>query len=228
MQWTLSASEPSAVGQLVFVAVHATMRCSNMTQVSMAALACGLALVSCGARTGFETFGGAGSSDGGIVAPQSDGTVTPEPDASTADSESGASLQGPVHAILTNDCGPTDGLVLTFIIAPTPLQCPPTNCTPNTCLPRRPPTRDEISLYLLSPGAIGATISTPITGPNGEAEASACRSGTCVPATHLYVSFLESPDAATVTGTYTLSFADGSSVTGRLDGAVCHNRPFCG
>jgi hypothetical protein len=193
--------------------------------ISIRALACSFATLGCGARTNLGAFGDAGT----LAASQEDvSTATAEPDASTEDSPTGTPLQGGVHALLVNECGPADGLARTFIVAPTPLQCPATNCTAAGCLPPRPPTHDEISLYHLSRGAIGATISAPVTGPNGEGEARSCRNGMCVPATSFFVSFLLAAGTGTMTGMYTLTFADGSTVSGSLYGAVCDNQMFCG
>jgi hypothetical protein len=186
-------------------------------------------MLGCGARTDLTRFDDAGT----LVASQADastatGAQDGSPEASTEDSPTGTSLQGKLYALLVNECGPSDGLMRTFIVASTPLQCPSTNCAAASCLPPRPPTRDEISLYRVSRGAVGATISAPVTGPNGEGDASSCRNGMCMEATSFYVSFIVSPSTATLAGTYRLTFADGTTVSGSLDGAVCDNQMFCG
>jgi hypothetical protein len=127
-----------------------------------------------------------------------------------------------------NDCGPSDGPATTFIIAPVTLSCPPANCVRGSCAPTRPPNRDEVSIYRSLNGLSGTVVSFPATGPNGLGQASSCRDNTCVQASYVQLSYLTDPMSGAVTGMYTLTFADGATVSGSFEGMVCDSPAFCG
>ena len=133
-------------------------------------------------------------------------------------------------ALSVNDCGPADGPATTFVIAPSSLECAPSTCGRGPCLPPQPPTRDVIWFYGDLPDApTGTTLAFDATGPNGRGDASSCRAGQCASASHVVLDLTTfSRTAAVARGTYVLTLADGSRISGAFDGAACSNSVTCG